>query len=227
MADETILILANGDWGDAFRLDSLVDRADRILAADGAWAKADSLGVRVDRVIGDLDSLTSEEQVRLRASGIPIEDYPADKDFTDLELAVDFALAVQARAMQVRELIVFGAFGGRIDHALANLFLLEKAAERGVAVELIAGDETAWLIDGPFTIPIGDVGDRISLIPLSDSAIVRTDGLRYPLNDEPLRRASGRGVSNAIERTPARIEVHSGRLLAIHGPAEKAEGANS
>ena len=193
MADDTILILANGAWHDRSRLRGLADRADRILATDGAWTKADSLGIRVDCVIGDLDSLPPEELARLRRSGPPIQAHPAEKDFTDLELAVDFALAAQAR-----KLIVFGAFGGRIDHMLANLFLLEKAVERGVGVELIAGDETAWLVDEDFTLPIGEAGDRVSLVPLSDEAVVRTDGLRYRLNGEPLVRAGGIGARSGV-----------------------------
>jgi thiamine pyrophosphokinase len=99
--------------------------------------------------------------------------------------------------------------------------LLEKAVEQGVEVELIAGDETAWLIRGDFTLPVGRAGDRISLVPLSDEVVVRTDGLRYRLHDESLRRASAHGVSNAIDRLPVRIAVRSGTLLVVHGPPQE------
>ncbi len=216
MADDCILILANGTWGDTKRLRELADRADRVIAADGAWAKAVAAGIRVDCVIGDLDSLTPAQRSSLRASKVEVRAHPPDKDLTDLELAVDGALAASARG-----LIVFGAFGGRIDHTLANVLLLEKAVARGVEVELVAGDETAWLIRGDLTLPIGRPGDRVSLIPLSDEVVVRTDGLRYPLDGAPLRRASAHGVSNAIDRTPVRIEVRSGTLLVVHGPSEE------
>jgi len=216
MPPSSILILADGEWDDAARLTGLVDRVDKVIAADGAWAKAVDAGIPVDLVIGDLDSLTLSERAALQRSGIESQVHPPDKDFTDMELAVDCALASSPQ-----RLIVFGAFGGRIDHTLANVLLLEKAVERGVEVELIAGDETAWLIQSDFTLPVGQAGDRISLVPLSEEVVVRTDGLRYRLHDESLRRTSARGISNAIDGLPVRIVVRSGTLLVVHGPPQE------
>ncbi len=216
MADDSILILANGKWGNTTRLPDLAGRAARVIATDGAWAKAVAVGIPVDCVIGDLDSLTPSELTALRDSGIEIQVHPPDKDWTDLELAVDCALTSSAQ-----RLVVFGALGGRLDHTLANVLLLEKAVERGVKVELIAGDETAWLIRSDFTLPSGRVGERISLVPLSDEVVVRTDGLRYHLDDGVLFRTSARGVSNVIDHLPVRIAVRSGTLLVVHGPPEE------
>jgi thiamine pyrophosphokinase len=216
MADDSVLVLANGEWDGTARLLDLAHCVSRVIAADGAWAKAAAAGIPVDLVIGDLDSLTPEERASLLDSGTEVRIHPRDKDCTDLELAVDCALTWSAR-----RLVVFGAFGGRIDHTLANVLLLEKAVDRGVEVELIAGDETAWLIRGEFTLSDGRPGDRLSLIPISDTVVVRTDGLRYRLNDEPLVRASAHGVSNEIEDLPVRIAVRSGTLLVVHGPAPK------
>ncbi len=217
---DTVLILANGEWGDATRLRALADRADQVIAADGAWAKAVAAGIPVDRVIGDLDSLTDEEKASLLESDVDVQIHPPDKDLTDLDLALDHALGLSPA-----KLVVFGAFGGRIDHTLANVLLLERAAARGVGVELIADRETAWLIRGDFTLPIGRGGDRVSLIPLSEEAVVRTDGLRYRLNDERLVRASAHGISNVIEDLPVRIAVRSGTVLVVHGPAEEPQEA--
>jgi thiamine pyrophosphokinase len=216
MPGEIVLILANGVWGSASRLTEALDRVDHVVATDGAWAKAVDAGIPVDRVVGDLDSLTPTEQAALLASQTEAEIHDPDKDFTDLELAVDGALARGARG-----LVIFGAFGGRIDHTLANVLMLEKALDHGAAVEFIAGDETAWLVRGEFALPNGRPGDRISLIPLTRGAVIRTEGLRYHLNDEPLVRASAHGISNAIETPPVSIAVRSGTLLVVHGPAEE------
>ena len=216
MPDDSILILANGEWGDTTRLTDAAGRAAHVIAADGAWAKAVAAEISVNCVIGDLDSLTPSERAALQDSGVEIQVHPPDKDWTDLELAVNHALTLSPA-----KLVLFGALGGRLDHTLANVLLLEKAAERGVEVELIAGDETAWLIRGEFLLPAGRTGDRISLVPLSDRVVVRTDGLRYALDEEMLPRASGRGVSNVIDELPVRIAVRSGTLLVVHGPREE------
>lgn len=217
MPTNAVLILANGEWGATTRLASLVDRVDRVIATDGAWAKADTAGIHVDCVVGDLDSLSPEQRTALLESDVEVQIHSREKDFTDLELAVDSALELSARRM-----ILFGAFGGRIDHTLANLLMLEKAVAQGVEVELIADEETAWLIQDGLTLPLGRAGDRVSLIPLSGTVVLRTDGLQYRLNDEPLVRASAHGVSNVIESLPVRIEVSSGTLLVVHGPREEA-----
>lgn len=220
MPDDIVLILADGEWRGAARLQDLAMSAGRILAADGAWAKAIADGIPVDTVIGDLDSLTSKQREALLDADVEVHAYAPEKDLTDLELAVDIALAGGPR-----RLIVFGAFGGRIDHTLANVLMLEKAVARGVDVELIVGEETAWLIRDGFTLPIGRPGDRVSLIPLSDEAVVRTEGLAYPLDDETLARASAHGVSNVIETLPVRIALRSGTLLVVHGPTEGGDRA--
>ena len=217
MAANEVLILVNGEWGSTARLTGLADRVDRVIATDGAWAKADAAGIHVDCVVGDLDSLSPEQRAALFESDVEVQIHPREKDFTDLELAVDCALELSAR-----RLVLFGAFGGRIDHTLANLLMLEKAVARGVEVELIVGEETAWLIQGELALPGGQKGDRVSLIPLSGTVVLRTDGLRYRLNDEPLVRASAHGVSNVIECLPVRIAVRSGTLLVVHGPQEEA-----
>ena len=150
-------------------------------------------------------------------SDVEVQIHPREKDFTDLELAVDSALELSAR-----RLILFGAFGGRIDHTLANLLMLEKAVARGVEVELVAGEETGWIIQDELALPGGRPGDRVSLIPLSGTVVLRTDGLQYQLNEEPLVRASAHGVSNVIESPPVRIAVRSGTLFVVHGPQEEA-----
>jgi len=220
MADDTILILADGEWGIPARLRDAVARADSVIAADGGWAKARAAGVRVDAVIGDLDSLSPEDRARLSRESIEVHRYPPDKDQVDLELAIDFALA-----RSPAKILVYGGIGGRLDHTLSNVFLLEKVVERNVHVELIADEETAWLIRDKLVLPHVRPGDRISLIPFSIEAAVRTSGLKYPLDDEVLVRSAARGVSNVVTSSPVRITVHSGTLLIAHAPkSHRTEG---
>ncbi len=220
MSYDTVLILANGEWEPSERLAHRVAEADWIVAANGGWAKAAAAGLQVDCVVGDLDSLTPQQRATVHDSGVGLQLHPTNKDLTDLELAVDDALARGAR-----RLVVVGAFGDRVDHTLANVLMLEKAARRGVHVELLAAGETAWIVRSPFVLPFGNPGDRVSLLPLTDVAVVSTHGLRYRLDERPLVRASAHGISNVIETVPVGIAVRSGTLLVVHGKVEE-EGAN-
>ncbi len=84
-------------------------------------------------------------------------------------------------------------------------------------MRLVAGAQTIWLI-GPGDHALdGAPGDTISLIPLDgDAENVRTDGLEYPLQGETLRFGPARGMSNVIQRQPARVSLDAGRLVVIH-----------
>lgn len=219
MTEGTTLILANGSWDNIERLRRIADGATSILAADGAWAKAQRLRIRVDRVFGDLDSLTISETEALEESGTPLHAFAAAKDWIDLELALDYALA-----QKPSRIVLFGASGGRLDHTLAGLFLLEKGVDAEVPIESAVGRATLRLVAGRCDLPDARIADRVSLLPVSASATVRTGGLSFALRGEPLYRAASRGVSNEVCKPPAWIEVTDGRLLVIHEAAEEGGG---
>jgi thiamine pyrophosphokinase len=210
MGPTCILILADGDWGDADAVRALRHAAEVCVATDGAWAKARSAGVPVDVVIGDFDSLSVAQRAELNASGARVIPFPEAKDWTDLELAIDHALRMRPACI-----VVYGALGGRTDHAMTNLHLLEKGLEAGVPMECVTATETIRLIDGDLVLAGARIGDSVSLVPITESVRLSTEGLEYELRDERLRRAASRGVSNAVRSLPARIAVAEGRLLVV------------
>ncbi len=212
-----VILLANGSLTDVphlrARLRDWVDAG--VIAADGGQAHAAALGLKVDTVIGDLDSLDPAAQARLQREGVRFERHPAEKDETDLELAL--LAAVRQGATWIA---VLGAWGGRLDMSVANLLLLLHPALPGVRVELWEGAQTAWLLRPPGGEVRGRRGDGLSLIPLGADAVdVATDGLAYPLRGETLAVGPARGVSNLLESPPASVRLSAGTLLAIHNPA--------
>ncbi|MEA1870591.1 MAG: thiamine diphosphokinase [Candidatus Bipolaricaulota bacterium] len=209
---KVVLILGNGSWDKIELLPDLAATAACTIAADGGFAKTRRLGIRVDLVIGDLDSLNSEEQAVLKKSGTETITYPAEKDRTDLELALDYAISLEPQ-----KIVLFGVLGGRLDQSLANIFLLEKAARRGIASEIVAGAEQIYLVHDRLELAAAAPGDLVSLIPLSAEVRgVQTWGLKYGLQRERLYRASSRGVSNKVVALPAGVELTKGLLLVIH-----------
>ena len=214
MAERAILILANGDWGgdeDLKRLYRLVQNTDHIVATDGALDRAIERAIEVNTLIGDLDSLADPTRLEDRFPEMEILRYPPEKDWTDLELAVDWALERSPMSIAV-----FGATGGRIDHTMANLALLEKGLHSGIPIELISGNESVRLIQGNLTIDNAEIGDRVSLLPISLFVTISTQGLKYPLNSGKLFRGKGRGMSNVVERPPVSVDVESGVLAVVH-----------
>lgn len=207
-----ILILGNGPWRGLESLPDLVAQADYIIAADGGFAKAKGLQIEVDLVIGDLDSLGPKEREELARSGPQTVIHPEEKDQTDLELALDRAIALHPA-----RIVLFGALGARLDQTLANIFLLERAARAGIAAEIVAGRERIYLVHKRLELAEAEEGDLVSLLPLT--AVVRsvhTWGLKYQLGGEDLYRASSRGVSNEVVACPAGVELQEGLLFVIH-----------
>lgn len=207
-----VLILGNGPWRGVEFLPQLLAEADCIIAADGGAARAMRLGVRPSSVVGDLDSLGPEERALLAESGTETVIHPVEKDQTDLELALDRAIALQPE-----KIILFGVLGARLDQTLANIFLLEKAARAGAAAQIVAGRERVHVVHDRLELAEAEPGDLVSLLPLSGEVErVHTWGLRYPLHDERLVRASSRGISNEVVARPAGVELDGGLLLVVH-----------
>jgi thiamine pyrophosphokinase len=184
-----------------------------VVAADGGARGAAQLGLAVDELVGDLDSIAADRLAALRADGVRIEVWPRDKDASDTELAVRTALRHRPGRM-----VILGASGGpRPDHALANVGLLGLDELAGIDVVLLDGVSRIRLVRGPADVTLaGRAGDLVSLLPTGgDVGGVRTDGLAYPLVDERLPAGSTRGLSNVRTTTTAHIRVASGRLLVI------------
>jgi thiamine pyrophosphokinase len=193
-------------------LDRLPDGAT-VIAADSGLHVANTLGLRVDLLVGDLDSVDHSLVDAAVARGTIVERHPAEKDATDLELAFAAALARGAR----RIVLVDGG-GDRLDHLLGNLTLLAAPAWAGVQVEAYTG--TAWLGvarggEPPITIS-GPPGSLVTLLPMGGPARgIVTDGLRYPLQSEVLMPGTTRGVSNELVGDSGSVHLAEGTLLVV------------
>jgi thiamine pyrophosphokinase len=225
------LIVADGDVPSRAALDAGWPGWDRdvelIVAADGGWDKATTLGLRPGLLVGDADSLPEARFAEVAAQGVPIERSPAAKDESDAELALLAALRRGAT-----HVTILGALGGRrFDHALANVGLLALPDAGSAEMELLdattrvrllrapAGDEAAVRCDLP-----GVAGDLISLLPLGEAAEgVTTAGLLYPLSNETLRVGPARGLSNVRLAAEASVSLRRGSLLVIETRIDQSE----
>jgi thiamine pyrophosphokinase len=188
-----------------------------VVAADSGIEHAHALGLPVDVAVGDFDSAAAEAVEAARRAGARIERHPAEKDATDLELALE-----AARSFEPHGILVLGADAGRLDHLLAGVLALTSESLSGVQVDAMLGESHVHVVRGERTLT-GSVGELISLLPVGGPAEgVTTEGLRYQLCGETLAPASTRGVSNVFAGEEARITVRRGVVLAIR-PAESAE----
>jgi len=205
------LVFVNGRIDDYAAVARRLRPDDLLIGADGGAQHILALGRQPHFVVGDLDSLPAATVEELAAAAVAIERHPAQKDQTDLELAIECALR-----QAVDTVILVGALGGRLDQTLANLLILAQRPWP-VPLYLIEGDQVATVLRGPGRLALhGAAGATVSAIPLSAAVTgITYRGLAYPLHDATLTLGSTRGVSNVLAAPTATIEVASGLLLVV------------
>jgi thiamine pyrophosphokinase len=215
MSINHVLVFAYGELRDPRAAREMATRADWIIAADGGLAHVQALNLKLDLLVGDLDSVSPEQIRWAEKMGAEVRRFPLDKDETDLELALQEAVATGCSRITIT-----GALGGRLDQTLSNIYLLNLPVLADLDVRIDDGAQEVILIHGAVTLE-GGLGDTVSLLPLSP--IVRgisTSGLRYPLTNESLIFYRSRGISNEMLAENASVQIQSGILLCIHARRE-------
>ena len=188
-----------------------MSEADLIIAADSGYNNASRLGVRPGLLLGDLDSI---DRGALAPDGLEhIEKIivPAIKDDTDTQLAVDTALERGAD-----EIIIIGGLGGRLDHTLSTVFLLEYIKDKGARGVITDGRNRVRIMESGEELTIKRGYKYLSLVGLTDTCEgVSISGVFYPLKDAVLERKYAFAVSNEITADAAEISLSKGILLVI------------
>lgn len=209
-----VLLFANGELNRGLMLDRLLDSLEcpRVICADGGALHARALELTPHTIIGDLDSLTTEQVADFKAANAEIIQHPAEKDETDLELALYHCRQIGASAI-----FILGALGGRFDQTIANILLLTQPAFSDMRIKMIDGDQVLRLLKPGRHQINGERGDTVSLIPLAAAAEgITTWQLQYPLQDETLHLGPARGISNVMLADAANVEFTRGLLLLVH-----------
>jgi thiamine pyrophosphokinase len=176
-----------------------------VICADSGLRLAERLHIKPDLVLGDFDSLGRVPAEYLHMTA------PAEKDDTDTMLAVRTALE-----KGYDDIRICGAFGGRLDHTLANLQALEFLHEHGASGMLI-GAESCACLQGPGTRRYPKLpGFSFSVFSWTARCTgVTLSGVHYPLENAVLTRSFPLGVSNEITAEAAEVTCGEGLLLLI------------
>lgn len=185
---------------------------DLVIAADKGLEVLDKLCIKPDYIIGDFDSLT--DGLLCEYSAEKIIRLNPEKDFTDTEAAIRFALDKGATS-----LTIIGATGTRLDHVIANISLLMIPLEAGIPAHIQDEHNRIRLVNKTTEfIKAECFGDNMSLIPYSDEVTgVTLKGFFYSLNNKNLNRFKelSLGISNEIIEEKCVIEMKNGILIVI------------
>jgi len=210
---EKIIIVSNGRFGDPVFFQKKIAAMENclIICCDGGARHLQKLGIKPDIIIGDMDSISSVQLENYKSKGVKVIQYPADKDFTDTELALNYAIELKPKAVYI-----WGALGGRLDHTLANVFLLRKGKDASIKTYLIDEYCEAFVIDQEVAFN-GAEGQTVSIIALAEKVEgITLKGFIYEIKDAALTMGESLGISNIINEACAIISIRSGSLLVIH-----------
>lgn len=210
-----IVIAANGTLTETDDFLPRVKQADLVIAADGGAVHLHRMGIVPQIIIGDLDSIPEKILSFFKEQQVKILKHPVRKDQTDLELCMNYAVDHGCT-----DLLIIGATSTRLDHTLANIFLLRRIADQGIPTTILDAYNDIHIVVSRLTLT-GRPGDLLSVIPLSDHVKGLTlEGLEYPLTDQILCMGSTMGISNVFIRHNAAVSLKSGAVLVIK-PKEK------
>ncbi len=187
---------------------------DLKIAADSGYMTARRFGIKPDILLGDLDSLECSELSQSELDEMEKIIVPRIKDDTDTQLAVDTAIERGAE-----NIFIIGGLGGRLDHTLSSVFLLEYIAEHSVSCVMTDGRNVVRMLvsNGEKRTVTVDRGYKyLSLVSLSDVCRgVSVTGVFYPLESVELTRKYSYAVSNEITAEHAEISLTDGVMLII------------
>ena len=204
---EKILVISGGAIEASFMLKYIEEQQFRyIIAADSGMEFLYKYGKKPDMIVGDFDSVDPAVlEAYRKMDGIEWKVLRPEKDDTDTESAVQTAA----------ELV--GGTGSRLDHMLANVYLLGLLREEGISAYLVDAHNRVQVIDQRTVIKREtQYGKYVSLLPFMGAVEgITLKGMKYPLEDYILDHCHSIGISNEITGEQAEIEFRTGRLVVI------------
>lgn len=183
--------------------------ADMVIGVDGAAGTLVRHALWPHMLVGDFDSADRADVEKIEAAGAKLVRLSSEKNETDTEVAMNLALEAGAD-----DIVILGALGLRLDHALGNLAMLIKAHRHGARCRIIDELHEITVAHGEYEL-YGRAGQTVSLLPMAGDVTVTATGLVYPLDGLVLRSDAARGISNIIAETPVRLRVSDGYALII------------
>lgn len=183
-----------------------------VIGVDGGISYLRALDIVPSQLLGDFDSVSGlEEYLKLWPHAV-CDKFPSEKDETDAEIAMD-----QMLGKGVEEVLIIGGFGGRLDHLMGNVFLLDRL--KSIRAYMIDDINCLEMIKGPYETTLWKetlFGKYISIVPL-DARIDGVDlrGFKYPLNNATIAFSETIGISNELMEEKGTVSLKSGKALLI------------
>jgi len=177
------IILANGQYPSLPSALNKLHTAGTIICTDGSANKLLENGLTPNVIIGDMDSITVGQN---SFKGLYVK--ISDQDNTDLDKAFEWC-----KLNNLSPLTVLGTSQLREDHTIGNLILLANYSDE-LDINYVTDYFTITCHHGKRSFT-SFKKQLVSIVPVEDMQSITTEGLEFPLIDEPFPLSS-RGISN-------------------------------
>ncbi|RJS62143.1 thiamine diphosphokinase [Bacillus sp. PK3_68] len=172
-------------------------------------------GIKPQAAFGDFDSVSEEEWQFIQQEVKTIHTFPAEKDETDLELALRWSISLQPK-----QLTILGATGGRIDHFFGTISLLtsNQMNFRHMEVEIIDRSNRLSVCHGPMKRKVRKDSSYkyFSFFPITKEVKGFTlEGFKYPLTNHTVQLGSTLYVSNELIGESGTFSFTNGILMVV------------
>jgi thiamine pyrophosphokinase len=207
-----VAIMGNGPTDVLPDLSRYTDFVDYWIGADRGALTLIENDVSLDLAIGDFDSVSSFEIEKIKRKTFQFEQYPIEKDKTDVEIALD-----EAMKQKPDTIYFFGVTGGRMDHTLINIQLLHQVISkkaRGIVID--KHNEVELTNPGHYTIEQDSAYETISFIPFTPvvKGLTLTD-FYYPLKKATITMGSTLSISNKLISNNGTFSYDEGIVLVV------------
>jgi thiamine pyrophosphokinase len=203
---QKIVIVGNGEDWKREKIISFCQKSDYIIAADNGLSLLHRFDITPDLIIGDLDSVPPS--LLKHYHQIPVEKHPIKKDFTDSELCIKKAIA-----MNPKEILLLAMTGNYFDHSYASIINLFRNYQTDIKMEVITSNSAIFPVTGKMAL-LKMKGRRFSLFPLSIIKRFTMVGAQYQFSKKNLT-TTDYSISNVIIDDKLEINFKEGMLFCV------------
>lgn len=193
----------------------MADSNSLLIAVDGGAKYCLEMGLEANVFIGDFDSADEQSLSQItkaeRAEAAEVIRLPKEKDDTDMLAALKYGME-----QGCREFYIYGGYGGRLDHTLANIQCLLYLKRRNCHGCLLDQNARTFVIKDEEVCFGAEEQGTLSLFSLNGEAYgVSISGLKYPLENDTMTNDFPIGISNEFIGLESRISVEHGELAVM------------
>ena len=202
-----IVVVAGGDSS------LLPKNQDIYLGVDGGCLKLLEQGLPLDIAVGDFDSISEVDFRKIQAQAKQVVQSVPEKNDTDLELALKTVFEDYPDAA----VTVYGAFGGRLDHFLSNIFLPTDPDLAPYMEQIQLVDEQNRLVfrpAGSHEIQPDPTMTYVGFTPVGEGRLEIT-GAKYPLHAENYFLKAMYGSNEFLDQA-IQVSLDRGYLVIVY-----------